>query len=190
MSRGLLIVDVQNDFVEGGALGVDGGKEVGRRIASLVNEHGDDYAIVVASRDWHRPDHDNGGHIALTGDPDFVESWPAHGIAGTPGAEYFEALDGIRIDSHIRKGFGEPAYSMFEGHDDEGRTAAEVLRDAGVDEVDVVGIATDHCVRATSLAALGEGLRVNVLTGLVAGVDPAASQRALEELAAAGAHLA
>jgi len=189
MSKALLIVDVQNDFVEGGALGVSGGTAVAHRIADYVTDHGDDYALVMASRDWHRPDHDNGGHIALDGEADYRLSWPAHCIADTAGAAYHSALEAVRIDEHVLKGHGEPAYSLFEGRTAQGLSPAQRLRQAGIDAVDVVGIATDHCVQATARDALAEGMRVRVLTDYIAGVDPEASRAALERLARAGADL-
>ncbi len=189
MARALLIVDVQNDFTEGGALGVAGGAEVARRITAYVREHRDDYAHVIASRDWHHGDDDNGGHFALDGVPDFTETWPPHCVAGTPGAEYHPALDTTLVDVHVRKGQGVPAYSAFEGTTDDGRPLPVALEDLGIDDVDVVGIATDYCVRASALDAAGVGHRVRVLTDLVAGVAPTTSRAALEELEAAGVEL-
>ena len=189
MTRALLIVDVQNDFTEGGALAVEGGSEVAHLITEHLEEHEREYDLVVASRDWHWPDHDNGGHIELDGDPDYRETWPEHCIADTPGADYHPALDAEAIDVHVFKGQGEPAYSLFEGETEDGRVVAEVLREKGVDEVDLVGIATDHCVLATGLDALEHGLAVRVLTDKVAGVDPDASEAALARLASAGATL-
>lgn len=189
MSRALLIVDVQNDFTEGGALGVDGGAAVAAGVTRLLADHAEAYDLVIASRDWHSAGSDNGGHIALTGTPDFVETWPVHCIADTIGADYHPALDSGAIDVHIKKGQGVPAYSLFEGVDDHGKTAADVLQAHGITDVDVVGIATDYCVRATALDAVREGERVRVLTDLVAGVADASGEAALVELGAAGAEL-
>lgn len=186
MTRALLIIDVQNDFTEGGALGVDGGAAVAAGITELLRRDGERYDVVVASRDWHDADNDNGGHFATDADPDFVETWPAHCVAGTPGAEYHPAIDATLIDVHVQKGQGRPAYSIFEGTTDEGRAIAEELDRRGVDEVDVVGIATDYCVRASALDSLAGGRRVRVLRDLVAGVAPASSARALDEVTAAG----
>ncbi|WP_375388558.1 isochorismatase family protein [uncultured Amnibacterium sp.] len=186
MTRALLIVDVQNDFTEGGALGVDGGAEVARRISEHLAAHGDEYALVAASRDWHDGGNDNGGHFATAAAPDFTGTWPVHCVAGTPGADYHPGLDTGPVDVHVRKGQGKPAYSAFEGLTDDGRSLAEVLRERGVTDLDVVGIATDYCVRASALDALESGERVRVLTGLIAGVAPATSAAALEELRAAG----
>lgn len=233
MTRALLIVDVQNDFTEGGALGVDGGAAVARGITALVRGGAGGaaggagaggagrasgvsgasasgasaaYDLVVASRDWHDAGNDNGGHFAGGADPDFVTTWPVHCVAGTVGADYHPSLDTALIDVHVRKGMGEPAYSMFEGVTDDGSRVASVLARAGVDSVDVVGIATDYCVRASALdavALLGAGVgglrgsrgagasgvgagRVRVLGDLVAGVDARSSAAALDEMRAAG----
>ena len=185
--RGLLIVDVQNDFTEGGALGVDGGTEVARGITRYLHDRASDYDVVIASRDWHDPDNDNGGHFATGDEPNFVDTWPAHCVAGTFGAEYHPELDLAPIDIHVKKGQGEPAYSMFEGITDDGHTVAEVLEARGITEVDVVGIATDHCVRASALDALKEGQQVRILTDLIAAVSPATGEQALAELQSEGA---
>ena len=190
MTRALFIIDVQNDFTEGGALGVDGGAAVAAGITAYLAGHPDRYAHVFASRDWHDDANDNGGHFAADGDsPDFVDTWPRHCVAGTPGAEYHPALDTTVVDVHVRKGQGVPAYSIFEGTTDDGRTVAEVLDGFGIAEVDVVGIATDYCVRASALDALGTGRRVTVLTDYVAGVAPESSAAALVEFEASGAEL-
>ncbi len=189
MARALLIVDVQNDFVEGGALGVDGGCAVSRGISEHLRGAAR-YDLVAASRDWHDPDGDNGGHFAAPGsEPDFATSWPPHCVRGTEGAEYHAALDVDRIDVHVRKGMGESAYSAFEGETTDGRSLADVLADRGIDRIDVVGIATDHCVRASALDAVRAGLRVRVLSDLVAGVAPETTVAALKELAAAGVEI-
>jgi nicotinamidase/pyrazinamidase len=188
MTTALLIIDVQNDFTEGGALGVAGGAAVAAGISDLLAAHPDRYDYVFASRDWHDADNDNGGHFAA-GEPDFVESWPVHCVAGTVGADYHPALTTSAIDVHVRKGQGKPAYSIFEGVTDDGRTVIETLDALGVDAVDVAGIATDYCVRASALDALSAGRDVRVLAELVAGVAPATSEAALNELAAAGAEV-
>lgn len=190
MTKALFIVDVQNDFTEGGALGVEGGDAVAERITEYVKAHADDYELVVASRDWHHPDHDNGGHFAVEAEPDFVDTWPAHCVAGTPGAEYDPGLDTAAVTHHVKKGQGVPAYSVFEGTTDDGRTVAELLTERGILDVDIAGIATDYCVRASALDAIEHGRRVRILTDLVAGVAPASSDAALAELAHAGAELA
>ena len=189
MTRALFIIDVQNDFTEGGSLAVDGGGAVAAGITELLHEHPDRYDYVIASRDWHDSDNDNGGHFAPDGAPDYVDTWPVHCVAGTEGAAYHPALDTARIDFHIQKGQGKPAYSIFEGTATDGRTLSQLLDDLGVTEVDVVGLATDYCVRASALDAIRSGREVRVLTDLVAGVAPASSDAALTELLAAGAAL-
>jgi nicotinamidase/pyrazinamidase len=189
MARALLVIDVQNDFTEGGALGVDGGAAVAAGITEFLRDNPDRYDEVIASRDWHNGDDDNGGHFATAAAPDFVVSWPRHCVAGTPGAEYHPALDASLIDVHVRKGQGVPAYSIFEGVTDEGVAFADALDALDITEVDVVGIATDYCVRASALDALASGRAVRVLTDLVAGVAPVTSAAALEELQAAGAEV-
>ena len=187
MSRALLIIDVQNDFTEGGALGVDGGAAVAAAITSHLRSHPDLYDVVIASRDWHDEDNDNGGHFAKPdAEPDFVATWPPHCVAGTAGAEYHPAIDTGLIDIHVRKGQGVPAYSIFEGTTDDGRPLPAALDALGVTEVDVVGIATDYCVRASALDALGSGREVRVLRDLVAGVAAESSEAALHEIAQAG----
>lgn len=187
MTRALFIVDVQNDFTERGALGVEGGDAVAERISRYLAAHADDYALVVASRDWHHGDDDNGGHFSDA--PDFVDTWPVHCVGGTFGADYDEVFDTSRVTHHLKKGQGKPAYSLFEGVTDEGETAAHLLESHGIRDIDVVGIATDYCVRASALDALGAGRRVRVLTDLVAGVHPASSAAALTEIGTAGAEL-
>ncbi|PZQ89633.1 MAG: nicotinamidase [Leifsonia xyli] len=187
MARALLIIDVQNDFTEGGALGVDGGAAVAAGITSYLEAHPDRYDVVIASRDWHHGDGDNGGHFATEAAPDFVTSWPRHCVAETPGAAYHPALDVSLVDVHVRKGQGVPAYSIFEGTTDDGTPFPAELDRLGVTEVDVVGIATDHCVRASALDALAVGREVTVLSDLVAAVNPSTGAAALVELEAAGA---
>lgn len=187
--RGLLIVDIQNDFTEGGALGVTGGAQVARDVTAYLAAHADDYDLVLASRDWHDADNDNGGHFAVDGAPNFVDTWPVHCVAGTDGAEYHADLDTSHVDIHIKKGQGEPSYSMFEGVSDNGETVADILTSHGITEVDVVGIATDHCVRASALDALSTGQKVTILTDLIAAVAPDTGEMALKELATCGAAL-
>ena len=189
MTRALLVIDVQNDFTEGGALGVDGGAAVAAGVTEYLRANPDRYDVVFASRDWHNGDDDNGGHFATDAEPDYVSTWPRHCVAGEPGAEYHPALDTTLIDVHVRKGQGKPAYSIFEGITDGGAGLREALDELGVTDVDVVGIATDYCVRASALDALAAGRNVRVLTDLVAGVAPASSEAALKELAEAGAEV-
>ena len=187
MARALLVIDVQNDFTEGGALGVDGGAAAAQAITDYLRAHPDRYEVVFASRDWHHGDDDNGGHFATDAEPDFVTTWPPHCVGGTPGAEYHPALDASLVDVHVKKGQGVPAYSIFEGTTEDGASFPAELDRLGVTDVDVVGIATDYCVRASALDALAAGRRVTVLEDLVAAVDPVTGAQALVDLAAAGA---
>ncbi|GAA1966066.1 isochorismatase family protein [Microbacterium deminutum] len=187
MSKALFIVDVQNDFTEGGALAVDGGDAVAERITRYLEGHAGDYAIIIASRDWHDGDNDNGGHFSS--EPDYVHSWPPHCVAGTEGAEYDPGLDTSAVTHHVKKGQGKPAYSAFEGTTDDGMTVAQLLEEHGVIEADVTGLTTDYCVRTTALDAIDHGRHVRLFTDLVAGVAEESSEAALAELAHAGAEL-
>lgn len=180
--RALLIVDVQNDFCEGGSLAVSGGSAVAEAITDYVAGT-TRYDHVVATKDHHI---DPGGHFSDA--PDFVASWPRHCVAGTPGADFHRGLDVAAVEAVFRKGEYAPAYSGFEGSSN-GTGLADWLRDRGVDEVDIVGIATDYCVRATALDAVSQGLRTRVLVDLVAGVAAETSTAALEEMRARGVEL-
>ncbi len=181
MTRALLAVDVQEDFCEGGSLAVAGGREVARRIAALLA----DYPLTVASTDWHV---DPGAHFAA--EPDFVDSWPAHCVVGTAGARLQAPLSEAAFGAVVRKGEHAAAYSAFEGTLPDGTPLARWLADRGVDALDVCGLATDYCVRASALDARSAGLAVRLLTDLTAGVAPDTTARALEELVAAGVELA
>ncbi|RBY75601.1 nicotinamidase [Blastococcus sp. TF02-09] len=181
MTRALIVVDVQNDFCEGGSLAVAGGAAV----AAAVTEHmaAGGYDHVVATRDHHV---DPGAHFAEA--PDFVESWPRHCVVGTAGVELHPALDRGPIEAVFDKGEHAAAYSGFEGAAD-GVALADWLRQHGVDSVDVVGIATDHCVRATALDAVANGLATRVLLHLTAGVSEPTTEAALDQLRTAGVEL-
>jgi len=183
MTRALVVVDVQNDFCEGGSLAVAGGEAVAAAISAHVRRHRGDYAHVVATRDHHV---DPGGHFAEA--PDFVETWPRHCVVGTGGEELHPRLDREPVEAVFDKGEYAAAYSGFEGTAD-GVALAEWLRGHGVDAVDVVGIATDHCVRATALDAVREGFATRVLLPLTAGVSEATTDAALDQLRTAGVHL-
>ena len=176
MSRALIIVDVQNDFCEGGSLPVSGGAAVAAGISLVLDRAGDRWDHVVATKDYHV---DPGAHFS--DHPDFVESWPAHCVVGSAGAEFHPELATDRIEAVFHKGEHKAAYSGFEGHTDQGDTLAGWLRERGVTEVEVVGIATDHCVRATALDARAEGFATTVLLDLTAGVAPGTTEAALEE---------
>ncbi len=175
-STGLIVVDVQNDFCPGGALGVAGGDRLAPAIAAAAEAAG----TVVATRDLHPA-----GHVS------FAERgglWPAHCVAGTPGAELHPSVSGMRFDRIQDKGTDpdREAYSGFDGTD-----LAEYLRERGVKRVLVAGLATDYCVRATALDAIREGFETTVLTDAVAAVDvePGDGERALAEVRDAGARL-
>ncbi len=182
--RALLVVDVQPTFCEGGALGVEGGNAVAEAIARFVAEHRGDYDLVVTTQDWHI---DPGTHFSEN--PDFVDTWPPHGVAGTPEAELHPALANLEPDASVKKGAYEAAYSGFEGVDPEGRSLAEILQRAAITEVDVVGIAESHCVKATALDAIAMGLSARVFTDLTVPVTPEQGAQAREELLAKGARL-
>ena len=181
--RALIIVDVQNDFCEGGSLAVSGGTAVARGIsARLTGDHG--YAQVVATKDFHV---DPGAHFSEH--PDYADSWPPHCLAGTLGSDFHPDLDTSTVAGVFFKGAHAAAYSGFEGADENGTPLADWLRQQGIDAVDVVGIATDYCVRATALDAVRNGFATRVLLDLTASVAPDSAARAIEELRAAGADL-
>ena len=182
MSRALIVVDVQNDFCEGGSLAVAGGTAV----AAAITDHlrSAEYDHVVATRDHHI---DPGGHFAEQ--PDFLETWPAHCVVGTAGVELHEALDRGPLEAIFDKGEFAAAYSGFEGAHD-GHPLAEWLRAHEVTRVDICGIATDHCVRATALDAAREGFETTVLLELCAGVAPETTQAALAAMREAGVSVA
>jgi nicotinamidase/pyrazinamidase len=187
VTRVLFVIDVQNDFCEGGSLAVRGGAAVAAGITEYIRENHNDYAAVIASRDWHDASNDNAGHIAWPpATPDFLVSWPPHCIAGSSGAEYHANLDLEMIDVQLYKGQGKPSYSIFEGVTEAGESLSSVLESLNVTEVDVVGIATDYCVLASAMDALSAGLDVRVLANLTAGVAPETSVQALHKLDQAG----
>lgn len=182
MARALIIVDVQNDFCEGGSLPVAGGAAVAAAISRHAGRGGYDH--VVATRDHHI---DPGPHFSDT--PDYVNSWPVHCRVGTPGASFHPDLDMAPIEAVFSKGAHAGAYSGFEGTGPGGHTLAQWLGERGVDAVDVVGIATDHCVRATALDAAAHGLATTVLLDLTAAVARPTLHAALAQLSTAGVGL-
>ena len=179
--RALIVVDVQNDFCEGGSLAVTGGAAVAAAISARLRTGGDRWDHVIATRDHHV---DPGAHFSEH--PDFVQTWPPHCRTGTPGASFHPELDVAPIEAVFDKGRFTAAYSGFEGRTPAGAALRDWLAERGVTEVDVVGIATDHCVRATALDAAGAGFATTVLLDLCAGVAPDSTDRALTELRAAG----
>lgn len=186
--RALLVVDVQPTFCEGGALGVPGGNAVASAIAAYAQAHRSDYDLVATTQDWHISP---GRHFAEPPDePDFVDTWPPHGVAGTPEAELHPALADLDPDVSVKKGAYAAAYSGFEGVDAAGVPLASLLKDAGIESVDVVGIAESHCVKQTALDAQAIGLRTRVLTDLTVPVTPEQGAAAREAMSAAGVELA
>ena len=182
MTKALLVVDVQNDVCEGGSLAVVGGSDVAAAVAALLesSERGG-YPLVVATRDHHI---DPGAHFA--DEPDFVDTWPPHCVVGTEGAEFHPHLEHQPFDAVFHKGQYEAAYSGFEGASEDGEPLVEWLRQRGVDEVDVCGLATDYCVRATALDAAAAGFSTTVLLELTAAVAPDRLDASLEAFSAAG----
>jgi nicotinamidase/pyrazinamidase len=190
MTRALLIVDVQNDFCEGGSLAVSGGASVAAGISALLASPEPEgpqqpprWDHIVATQDHHV---DPGEHFAA--EPDFIDTWPAHCVAGTAGAQFHPALDTDRFEAVFVKGEHRAAYSGFEGHaGGVGLTAWLRMRD--VTEVDIAGLTTDHCVRATALDAVREGFTATVLLDLTAGVARETTADAVEAMRAAGVRL-
>jgi nicotinamidase/pyrazinamidase len=177
MPEALVVVDFQNDFTPGGALAVPHGDEIAGRVSELLDSGRFD--LVVATRDWHPADHGSFD----SADPPGI--WPPHCVQGTEGAELHDSLDRSRVDVVIDKGQdpGTEGYSGFQ------QTGLErVLRDAGIDKVTVVGLATDYCVRHTALDALTAGFDVTVDRAGVRGIDaqPGDVDRALDDVRRAG----
>jgi nicotinamidase/pyrazinamidase len=181
MTKALIVVDVQNDFCEGGSLAVAGGTAVATAVSEHVAAGGYDH--VVATRDYH---FDPGPHFSEN--PDFIDTWPAHCVAGTPGSSFHPELDISAVEAVFSKGAHAAAYSGFEGMSG-GEKLADWLRERGVDEIDLVGIATDHCVRATALDAAAAGFTTTVLLDLTAGVARSTVDAALTRMREAGVSL-
>lgn len=177
----LAVVDVQNDFCEGGSLAVVGGAAVAREITAFLRQHGSEYAAIVATRDHHI---DPGTHFSHR--PDFEESWPHHCVPGTAGAEFHPDLDTSFFHAVFYKGGYAAAYSGFEGTSESGEPLSDWLRGRGVRNLHIAGIATDYCVRATALDAVREGFSVTVLADLTAGISPASTDAALREMREGG----
>jgi nicotinamidase/pyrazinamidase len=190
MTRALIVVDVQNDFCEGGSLPVHGGAEVAYAIGEVLrtwheaDERDKAYDHVIATRDHHI---DPGDHFST--EPDYVTSWPPHCVAGTDGAGFHPNIDPQPFDAVFNCGEYSSGYSGFEGRSLEGKGLADWLRSHDVDQVDLVGIATDHCVRATAVDAAGEGFRTRVLLDMTAGVRADTTEAALREMRDAGVDL-
>ncbi len=191
MTRALIVVDVQNDFCEGGSLPVEGGARVASDIGELLHHwtRGDDrapaYDVVVASKDHHI---DPGPH--WSSNPDYLESWPVHCRVGTDGEAFHPNLDPQPFDAIFLKGNHDAAYSAFEGVSVDGVRLADWLRAHHVEKLDVCGIATDYCVRETALDARREGFETRVISGLCAGVAPETTAKAVADMRDAGVILA
>lgn len=198
--KALIIVDVQNDFCEGGSLAVDGGSDVAAAISEHIEQHHGDYEAIVGTLDWHISP---GSHFSE--DPDFRTSWPVHCVAETEGADTHDEFETDRIEAWFRKGEYEAAYSGFEGvlapetstplgaveEDDEAEDEEPIglddwLRDREIEAVDIVGLAADHCVRATALDAADAGYETRVLLSLSAAVSPDSLEDVIDELDDAG----
>ncbi|RSX53740.1 nicotinamidase [Bifidobacterium goeldii] len=195
--KALIIVDVQPTFCEGGELGVDGGNAVAERITAYVTAHRGEYAYIATTQDWHI---EPGAHWSEH--PDYVDTWPVHGKAGSPNAELHPAIRALDIEHHFKKGQYSAAYSGFEGIEDNtdriqsreevaaaqsaGRTLANALKAAGVTQVVVVGIAESHCVKETALDARKLGYQVTVFEDLTVPVSEELGVAARKDMAAAG----
>jgi nicotinamidase/pyrazinamidase len=180
--RALIIVDVQNDFCEGGSLAVVGGGAVARALTEYLAGLGRArYAHIVATQDYHI---DPGHHFSA--DPDYVDSWPRHCVSGTRGAQFHPDLDIRHIEETFRKGRYSAAYSGFEGRNDAAVTLMNWLTERHVTDIDIAGVATDYCVRATAADAVAAGFATTVLLDLTAGVADATSAQAVAFMRAAG----
>lgn len=181
--RALVIVDVQNDFCDGGAIPVDGAVAVAQEISRYVDGPVGRarYAHVVATQDWHV---DPGAHFSKH--PDYQKSWPPHCVAGSHGAQFHPTLSTERIEAVFKKGAYDTGYSGFEGVDDQGTSLGEWLHHRKVRDVDVVGVATEHCVRATAKDAVHQGFSTAVLSPLTAGTSAESTAAALAAMRGAG----
>jgi len=180
----LIVVDVQPTFTEGGELAVEGGNDVAQRIADYVAATHGRYETIITTQDWHI---EPGAHFSDT--PDYVDTWPRHGVAGTPNAELHPALANINAGVHIKKGQFEAAYSGFDGTDERDHPLNDVLQEFGVTDLDICGIAESHCVKETALDAIQNGYRTRVLTDLTVPVSPDQGEKAREAMARAGVEL-
>lgn len=160
--RALILVDVQPTFCEGGALAVAGGNEVARKIGEFTRINADNYGVIVSTQDWHI---DPGHHFS--DNPDYVDTWPPHGVAGTEEAELHPAVADLPSES-VKKGQYAAAYSGFEGKTEDGRTLKDVLKAAEITSVDIVGLAESHCVKDTALDARSMFDEVRVFSDLTA----------------------
>ncbi len=196
--KALLIIDVQNDFLPGGSLAVSEGNE----IIPVINHLMPQFDLVVASQDWHPADHGSfaanhsgrnpGDAITLNGQPQTL--WPVHCVERTQGAEFSEALDCAPIDRVFRKGQNPlvDSYSAFFDNAKQGDTGLSAfLKERGVTQLYLVGLATDYCVKFTARDAIGEGFAVELVVDACRGVDLVAGdvERILRELESLGVEM-
>lgn len=185
MRNALLAVDIQSDFVVEGSLPVPEGLQVAAQVARHIRHFKTEYDFIVASRDYHEDPQD---HFSAT--PDYVNTWPPHCVIGTTGAAFVPPIQNLvrekLIQAVVSKGRHAAAYSAFEGVDARGHTLLEVLREHEIDHIDICGIATDYCVRATALDARKNAFQVRILVNLCAAVNEATGLQAIEEMKAAG----
>ncbi|TAN35069.1 isochorismatase family protein [bacterium] len=188
MRSALLAIDLQADFVQGGNLPVPNGLQVAAQIARHIRHFKTEYAFVVATRDYHEDPADH-----FSPQPDYHATWPPHCVIGTLGAAFVPPIANLvrekLIQTVVSKGRHAAAYSGFEGLDPRGHHLVDVLKEARIDHIDVCGIATDYCVRATALDARKNAFQVRVLVNLCAAVNEATGQQAMDELKAAGCQL-
>ena len=180
-NRALIIVDVQPTFTEGGALGVEGGNAVAERIADFVTGYADEYEFICTTQDWHI---NPGSHFS--DHPDFVDSWPRHGVAGTAEAELHEAIASLPLDESVKKGQYSDGYSGFDGVNEQGEDLEQILRAHNIQALDVVGIAESHCVKATAVDGVKKGWPVRVFSDLTVPVSEELGKEARQEMDEAG----
>jgi nicotinamidase/pyrazinamidase len=188
MRNSLLAVDLQSDFVQDGSLPVPNGLQVAAQVARHIRHFKTEYDFVVASRDYHEDPKD---HFAAT--PDYINTWPPHCVIGTPGAAFVPPIQNLvrekLIQTVVSKGRHAAAYSAFEGVDARGHYLLDVLREQRIDHIDICGIATDYCVRASALDARKNAFQVRILVNLCAAVAEATGLQAIEEMKAAGCQI-
>lgn len=188
--KALIIVDVQNDFCEGGSLAVTGGSEVAFDVADHVARSIGYYDLIITTQDWHI---DPGSHFAKDQNPDFKDSWPVHCVANSSGSDFHPALQTVLplVIHSVHKGAYAAAYSGFDGTvKNSAKTLDDLLRENNVEKVYVCGIATDYCVQATVLDSLKLGFETLLRADLTAGVDSKTSEIAVQKMLASGAKIA
>ncbi len=188
MRNALVVVDIQNDFVEGGSLPITGGRNVAAMVSRHLRHFKTEYQFVVATRDYHEDPTDH-----FSDHPDFVNTWPPHCVIGTPGAALCQPISNLLrehlILAVVDKGRHTPAYSGFEAVDPRGHPLLDVLKEQRIDRLDICGLATDYCVRATALDARKNNFQVRILLNLCAAVNAETGLKALEDMKAAGCQI-